>query len=104
MTTNDALDARSASDYGLLDRDACDIGLRQRVIGMINNNPGTDLTLNSEQRAELATYITQLEDALLRHHWGVLEPHRIHEILQCSTGLDMESMAQALADMASVDA
>ncbi len=104
MSTTDALETRSASEYGLLDRTACDVGLRQRVIRMINPTEPSELCYSPEDRVEMATYITQLEDAFLRHHWGVMEPHQIHEILKCATGLDMETLAQALADMTAVDA
>src|SRR5690606_6806438 len=83
--------APSLSDYGIYSADACDPALRSRVVNNLQASAGA--TLNQEQMAELATYIGQLEDALLRYHWGGIERHDINEILKCSTGLDIEARA-----------
>lgn len=104
MKASDSLERRSASEYGLLDRELCDTGLRARVIESINPLSKHNNALSDLERSEIATYITQLEDALLRHHWGAMQPFQIHEILKCATGLDMEMLSQALAEMIAVDA
>jgi hypothetical protein len=92
------------SDYGIYNADACDPMLRSRVISAIQNQTKSGSQLMPDQLAELITYICQLEDALLRYHWGGMEHHQIHEILKCSTGLDIEARASALAAMAASDA
>jgi hypothetical protein len=95
---------QATSDYGIYNGDACDPLLRSRVLTAIQsqNNGGEQFT--APQLAELATYITQLEDALLRYHWGAMGHHQINEILKCSTGLDIEARVGALAAMAASDA
>lgn len=93
------------SDYGIYSADACDPLLRGRVIQTVQQQQKeTPPQLTQEQLTELATYIGQLEDALLRYHWGGMEHREIHEILKCSTGLDIEARASELASMAAADA
>lgn len=96
-------EARAASDYGILKPEACDLELRSRVITAINPEHSAG-PLTQTERAEVATYITQLEDALLRHHWGAMHHHQVLEILKCATGLDIEARAAALDAMMSEDA
>lgn len=98
-----APEARAASDYGILKPEACDPELRSRVISAINPAHSPD-PMSQAQREEVATYITQLEDALLRHHWGAMHHHQVLEILKCATGLDIEARASALDAMMSEDA
>lgn len=92
------------SDYGIYSADACDPELRKRVVDALQPPQQSTVELDQKQVAELATYIGQLEDALLRYHWGDMERHEINEILNCSTGLDIEARANALAAMAAADA
>lgn len=94
---------RAASEYSILKSDACDPELRNRVIHTINP-PADTPPMTETQRAEVAAYITQLEDALLRHHWGAMHHHQVLEILKCATGLDIEGRAAALESMISEDA
>lgn len=92
-------------DYGIYSADACDPLLRSRVIATLQQyQKEASPQLAQEQLTELATYISQLEDALLRYHWGGMEHHEIHEILKCSTGLDIEARANELASMTAADA
>ena len=103
MSKNE-ITAPHLSDYGIYNADACDIDLRNRVIKTVQQQRDEQAELGAEQLAELATYISELEDALLRYHWGALEHHQINEILKCSTGLDIEARASALDAMAAADA
>lgn len=98
-TPNDNL-----SDFGILNKDACDPMLRSRVITTTNPGDRQSVELTTDQLAELATYINQLEDALLRYHWGNTDSHQINELLKCSTGLDIEARASELTAMAASDA
>jgi hypothetical protein len=91
------------SDYGILDLNACDPGLRNRVIGVIHTANAPKIALSPSEINDIATYITQLEDALLRYNWGSMESHEINEILKCSTGLDIEERGGELAAMAAAD-
>lgn len=92
------------SDYGIYSAESCDPELRNRVINTVQYQQKTESQLGQEQLAELATYICQLEDALLRYHWGGMAHHQINQILKCSTGLDIEARASELAAMAAADA
>lgn len=92
------------SDYGILNPKACDPALRSRVVNCINPCTEEKTCLSPEQLTEIATYINQLEDALLRFHWGAMGAHQINEILKCSTGLDMEARAGELDAMTASDA
>lgn len=92
------------SDYGIYSAESCDPQLRSRVISTVQHQQTDDSQLSQEQLAELATYICQLEDALLRYHWGGMARHQINDILKCSTGLDIEARASELATMAAADA
>jgi hypothetical protein len=92
------------SDYGIYNGDACDPMLRSRVLQAIQSQNSSGENLTETQLSELVTYITQLEDALLRYHWGAMGHHQINEILKCSTGLDIEARVSALVDMTASDA
>lgn len=92
------------SDYGILNPEACDPGLRGRVVAAIKPKDSSELCLTPEQFTEIATYINQLEDALLRHHWGSMSDHAILELLKCSTGLDIEARSQEISAMTASDA
>lgn len=92
------------SDYGIYNADACDPQLRSRVVSTLQHQQAGKSQLSQEQLNELTTYICQLEDALLRYHWGGMANHQINEILKCSTGLDIEARASELATMAAADA
>lgn len=102
--TTDTKPQNKLSDYGILNADACDPELRNRVVNTINpcREPQTQLT--ADQLTEIATYINELEDALLRHHCCSIEPHQINELLKCSTGLDIEARAGELGAMMAADA
>ena len=97
-------DAQTASDFGILNLDACDPGLRLRVINTIHTERAPKNPLSADQLNDIATYINQLEDALLRYHWGASEPHLISELLKCNTGLDIEARSGELAAMTAADA
>lgn len=92
------------SDFGILNKSACDFNLRNRVIGMIKHNVAEETPLSAEQITEIATYINELEDALLRFQWEAMDKHQINELLKCSTGLDIEARANALSSMTASDA
>ena len=74
------------------------------MIATINPQSSTEQTLDKHQVTEIATYITQLEDALLRHHWGSMNHHEVLELLKCKTGLDIEGRMQQINAMVSEDA
>lgn len=103
MTENTSA-ATHPSDYGIYSTEACDPDLRNRVISTVQSQKAAECQMEQQQLAELATYICQLEDALLRYHWGGMANHQINEILKCSTGLDIEARASELAAMAAEDA
>lgn len=92
------------SDYGILNKDACDPFLRGRVVDYIKPDVAEHGPLSNEQLTEIATYINELEDALLRSHWGAMDKHQVNELLKCSTGLDIEARANALSTMTASDA
>lgn len=92
------------SDYGILNLEVCDPGLRQRVIGAIHTQASPKTALSPDQVNDICAYINQLEDALLRYHWGASEPHQISELLRCNTGLDIEARSGELAAMIASDA
>jgi hypothetical protein len=92
------------SDYGILNLDVCDPGLRQRVISAIHTTDAPKVALTAEQLNDIGAYINQLEDALLRYHGGTAERHQISELLKCNTGLDIEARVGEWSAMAAVDA
>lgn len=92
------------TDYGIIKPDACDPGLRKRVIEALNPKDSGGRLAGEEDIAEVATYINQLEDALLRYHWGNMTHHEVLELLKCTTGLDIEARSQEINAMAAVDA
>lgn len=96
--------SQASSDFGILNLDACDPGLRLRVIDTIHMDRAPKIALNADQLNDIAAYINQLEDALLRYHWGASEPHQISELLKCTTGLDIEARSGELAAMTAADA
>lgn len=97
-------DSQTSSDFGILNLEACDPGLRLRVIETIHTGRAPKVALSADQLNDIATYINQLEDALLRYHWGASEPHQISELLKCDTGLDIEARSGELAAMTAADA
>ena len=97
-------DSQTSSDFGILNLDACDPGLRLRVIDTIHTSCAPKVALKPNQLNDIATYINQLEDALLRFHWGASETHQISELLKCTTGLDIEARSGELAAMTAADA
>jgi len=94
----------TASDYGILNLEVCDPGLRQRVIQAIHTTHAPKVALAPDQINDIRAYVNQLEDALLRYHWGVTERHQISELLRCNTGLDIEARSGELGAMVAVDA
>lgn len=102
MSTTQSAD--KLSDYGILNADACDPELRHRVVNIINPCDKPQTALSADQLTEIATYISELEDALLRYHCDSIEPHQINELLKCSTGLDIEARASELSAMMASDA
>lgn len=92
------------SDFGILNKQACDPELRTRVASALKPQDEENATLAAESITEIATYINELEDALLRFHWGSMDKHQINELLKCSTGLDIEARANALFSMTESDA
>lgn len=97
-------DGQTGSDFGILNLDACDPELRLRVIDTIHLTRAPKVVLGTEQLNDIAAYINQLEDALLRYHWGLMESHQISELLKCNTGLDIEARTGELAAMTALDA
>jgi len=97
-------DHQTVSDYGILDLKASDLNLRQRVITAVHTTNRSKATLTPNELNDIATYITQLEDALLRYNWGAMESHQINELLKCNAGLDIEARSGELAAMTAVDA
>src|SRR5690606_25161219 len=97
-------DSQTSSDFGIVNLDACDPGLRLRVIEAIHTDRAPKIALSANQLNDIATYINQLEDALLRFHWGASETHQVSELLKCNTGLDIEARSCELAAMTAADA
>lgn len=98
------MNSHTPSDYGILNLEVCDPGLRQRVISAVHTSLAPTEPLSADQLNDIGAYINQLEDALLRYHWGASERHQISELLKCSTGLDIEARSGELSAMAAVDA
>ena len=94
----------TSSDYGILNLEVCDPGLRERVIAAVHTALAPKVALTADQLNDVGAYINQLEDALLRYHWGASERHQISELLKCQTGLDIEARSGELSAMAAVDA
>lgn len=94
----------TSSDYGILNLEVCDPDLRQRVIQAVHTTQAPKVALTPDQINDIGVYISQLEDALLRYHWGVTDRHQISELLKCSTGLDIEARSGELGAMIAVDA
>jgi hypothetical protein len=94
----------TSSDYGILNLEVCDPGLRHRVIGLVHTTLAPKDALTPDQTNDISVYINQLEDALLRYHWGGTERHQISELLKCNTGLDIEARSGELAAMIASDA
>lgn len=92
-------------EYGILALDACDPELRKRVVGILRpDDCGDEVQLDGAAREDLRRYIQQLEDALLRHHWGGLPDGHIAELLKCATGLDIAGRSRELLAMTAIDA
>lgn len=92
-------------DYGILAPEACDAELRQRVLRALKPGvDGADIQLDRAAQADVRRYIHQLEDALLRHHWGELPEGHIAELLRCATGLDIAGRNGEILAMTSEDA
>ncbi len=104
MTDSTMTDSQTSSDFGIINLDACDPQLRLRVIDTVHLTRAPKMALSADQLNDIATYINQLEDALLRYHWGLMEPHQISELLKCNTGLDIEARTGELAAMTALDA
>lgn len=94
-------------DYGVMAPEYCDPDLRRRALAALmppGVPSGEPIALESDAQMDVRRYIMQLEDALLRHHWGGMPDGQIAELLKCATGLDIEGRSRELMAMASVDA
>lgn len=91
-------------DFGILDLDACDPDLRNRVIDIVRTEREHNDSFTETQLNDVVTYITQLEDALLRYRCGTHLHPEILELLKCTTGLDIEARAHELYAMSAEDA
>lgn len=97
--------SQKKSDYGSVSLDICDGQLRQHVVSSIATLRAGDTQALSDQHIdEIAAYINRLEDALLRHHWGLLAEAEILDHLKQCTGLDIKSLAYSLESMLAEDA
>jgi hypothetical protein len=61
------MNQNTSSDYGILNLDVCDPGLRQRVIQAVHTSHAPKVPLAPDQVNDIGAYINQLEDALLRY-------------------------------------
>lgn len=100
---------RKSSDYGAVFPAINDAGLRTRVVKAIRaarsvNGENELPALDHDELREVVVYISELEDALLRHHWGQVQGNELLARLKSATGLDITQQIDdldALTDGAS---
>lgn len=94
----------SQSDFGISYLEACDPDLRNRVILALRIKGEITSALTETQLNDVVTYITQLEDALLRYRCRTHAHPEILALLKCKTGLDIRARAHELDAMSAEDA
>lgn len=97
-------DSPTLSDFGILNLEACDPDLRNRVIVAVRTKREKSGSLNAAELNDVVTYITQLEDALLRYRCRTHAHPEILDLLKCTTGLDIKARAYELDAMSAEDA
>ncbi|MEQ1545805.1 hypothetical protein [Methyloglobulus sp.] len=86
--------SRGGSDFGAVFSQCCDPNLRARVVKAIYNARSNDIALlEHDELREVSTYICELEDALLRHHWGEVRGEKLLKQLKERTGFDVTAKA-----------
>lgn len=93
-----------ASDYGEIFLDLCDENLRRNVVDTLVAARTENKTIDQDQLNEIAAYINRLEDALVRHHSGMLLASDVLSHLKQCTGLDVGALAFTLGAMHAEDA
>lgn len=82
---------RKGSDFGAVFPACKDEALRHRVAKAIHTaRLDESKPLDNDEIREVATYISELEDIILRHHWGEIQGDDLLCELKASTGLDIE--------------
>lgn len=92
------------SDFDILNLEACDPDLRNRVIVAVRTRREGNSSMTAMQLNDVVTYINQLEDALLHYCYDSSARLQILELLKCTTGLDIEARVQELDAMSAEDA
>lgn len=83
----------------------CNLSMRTDVGHAIRDAlDDPDRKLSNEELTNVAAYINQLEDAVLRIHLGLLKEGEVLDHLKKCTGLDIESRAYTFATMYAEDA
>lgn len=94
----------NTSDYGDIFLDLCDGNLRNNVVASLLTARAQKTILDEQHLNEIAAYINRLEDALVRHHAGVLNTTDVLEHLKRCTGLDVTGLAFSVDSMHAEDA
>ena len=92
------------SDYGEIFLYLCDDHLRQNVVNTLITARTAKAEIKDDQLNEIAAYINQLEDALVRHHSGMLNNMDVADYLKRCTGLDLSALAFTVDSMQAEDA
>ncbi len=79
---------RTGSDYGAIFPSCCDSELRQRIVTAIYTARSDEsCPIDRDELREIATYISELEEFILRQFWGEAKPTL--EDLKMRSGLNI---------------
>ena len=101
---SDSMVSNKSSDYGEIFLDLCDSNLRSNVVETLVEARNNSQPIAQDHLNEIAAYINQLEDALVRHHSGLLLASDVLRHLKQCTGLDVSALAYTIDSMHAEDA
>lgn len=92
-----SMERRKCSDFGAVFPATFDSKLRTRVVKAIHGaRKDVDSPIDINEIREIAAYISELEETILRHHWGEQNNSTLLGDLKSKTGLDIESNIKKL--------
>lgn len=95
---------RKSSDFGAVVPGCKDQNLRNRVAQAIHTaRCDKSKVLDSEELRDIATYISELEETILLHHWGEVGGDDLIGRLRAGTGLDIAKQVSDLNSLLDAD-
>jgi hypothetical protein len=92
-----SMERRKGSDFGAVFPATFDPKLRSRVVKAIRGaRKDIDSPIDMDEIREIAAYISELEETILRHNWGEQNNSTLLDDLKNKTGLDIKSNIKKL--------